>query len=72
MRHDENPPLGDGPVDVLVGTELGDYLVESRLGQGGMGAVYRARDLVIDRPVALKVMLAHLTGDRAGAGALSA
>ncbi len=54
---------GDGAPDALIGTELGDYLIEARLGVGGMGAVYRARDLALGRPVALKVMLGHLLGD---------
>ncbi len=35
----------------------GRYEIEATLGQGGMGAVYRARDLVLDCPVAIKVML---------------
>jgi len=53
----------EGAPDPLIGTELGDYLIEGLLGVGGMGAVYRARDLALGRPVALKVMLGHLLGD---------
>lgn len=38
------------------GDVLGDrYRLEGLLGQGGMGCVYRGHDLVLDRPVALKV-----------------
>lgn len=43
--------------DPLVGrTIAGRYLVEERLGQGGMGAVYRGRHQVIEREVAIKFL----------------
>ena len=38
------------------------YRVERAIGQGGMGAVYRAWDLRLERPVAIKVMRADLLG----------
>lgn len=49
----------------LVGQRVGRYLVESRLGEGGMGAIYLARDSMTGRPVAMKVLLAHLSDDDA-------
>ena len=39
------------------------YRIEQLLGRGGMGAVYRARDMRLDRLVAVKVVRAELIGD---------
>jgi len=41
----------------------GRYEIIKLLGQGGMGAVYKARDIELDRPVALKVIRAELAGE---------
>lgn len=40
----------------LVGAQLDHFVLEQFVGGGGMGAVYRARDLVLDRAVAIKVL----------------
>src|SRR5690349_21138368 len=43
------------------GTKLGPYEIQSLLGTGGMGEVYRARDTRLDRAVAIKVLASHLS-----------
>ena len=48
------------------------YRIEQLIGRGGMGAVYRARDMRLDRLVALKVVRAELLGDPGGEAALPA
>ncbi|MDP6579414.1 MAG: protein kinase [Vicinamibacterales bacterium] len=45
------------------GTALGPYSVTAKIGEGGMGEVYRARDTKLDRDVALKVLPEAFTSD---------
>jgi len=58
---------GDGPLDqpawnplvstpLVAGMQLGVYRIESSLGEGGMGVVYRALDTKLNRPVAIKFL----------------
>ena len=46
----------ESPVKDLTGTVLGDFEVKRLLGKGGMGQVYLARQISLDRPVAIKVL----------------
>ena len=43
--------------------ETGNFLLERELGRGGMGGVYMGRDKMLDRPVAVKVMLKEYGSD---------
>ena len=53
----------DFAASVLTGRRLGVYQVQSRIGAGGMGEVYRARDLKLGRDVAIKILPRVFTAD---------
>jgi Tol biopolymer transport system component/predicted Ser/Thr protein kinase len=46
---------------LTAGTKLGPYEIQSPLGAGGMGEVYRARDTRLNRTVAVKILPSHLS-----------
>jgi eukaryotic-like serine/threonine-protein kinase len=48
----------------MIGTTLSHYKIEDRIGQGGMGVVYRATDTRLGRVVAIKVIAADAAGGR--------
>jgi serine/threonine protein kinase/Tol biopolymer transport system component len=50
-------------LSALVGRHLGAYQVQARLGAGGMGEVYRARDTKLERDVAIKILPPAFTSD---------
>jgi serine/threonine protein kinase len=55
----QSPP----PLHLGKGTRLGDYEIQNLLGAGGMGEVYRARDVRLRREVAIKVLPAAFASD---------
>src|SRR2546421_820445 len=62
LRADDT--LVEASVDRLIGQVFdGKYRLDERLGGGGMGTVYRATHLLIDRPVAIKVLSQRFLGD---------
>src|SRR5215212_10104718 len=49
--------------DLSIGSEFASHRIDGIAGRGGMGVVYRATELALDRPVALKLIAPELAGD---------
>lgn len=59
-----NPSTASGDLTALASALIGQYDVDREIGRGGMGVVYLARDLRLDRLVAIKTLPAQLASDQ--------
>ncbi|MCC6354597.1 MAG: serine/threonine protein kinase, partial [Verrucomicrobiae bacterium] len=57
METEQQEPEQEDP---LLGSRLGGYEIERLIGRGAMGSVYRARQISLDRAVAIKLLIPYL------------
>src|SRR6185295_3105232 len=57
-------PAGLDKTDALIGTRIGNCMLQRQIGKGGMGAVYLAHHVGLNKPVAIKIMSAALIGSQ--------
>ena len=60
---DGDPTLGFVDSDVAPGATVGDYVIEAKLGEGGLGSVYRGVHAVIGKVAAIKVLHSSLSSN---------
>ena len=64
LRVPDGAPAPVAPGDPPLGTVLGDrYRLDAPLGRGSLSSTYRATDLALDRPVAVKLFAPYLGAD---------
>ena len=56
QRRSIGPIIPGAPMPLASGYQLGPYQIVTAIGAGGMGEVYRARDTMLRRDVAIKVL----------------